>query len=153
MYTLGETFLEVPLRWARTDSVRIPWCKWQSLTSPFLLLLETWYNGTFINPGHRKGIAEIQELHWYQEMPTEEHSSTYSLNIKYITKDKETLFLLCIQKMKIAFQRPECVSRREHRREHSSFHLQEVKRSLIAKPSSWEDSAGIISSILPRTQK
>lgn len=71
----------------------------------------------------------------------------------YITKDKGTLLLLCIQKMKIEFQRPECASRREHKREHSSFHLQEVKQSFMPKPSSREATAGIISSIWLRTQK
>lgn len=71
----------------------------------------------------------------------------------YITKDKGTLFLLCIQKMKMAFQRPECAPRREHRRENSSFHLQEVKQSFMPKPSSWEATAGSVSSIWLRTQK
>lgn len=59
---------------------------------------------------------------------------------KYITKEKGTVFILCIQKMRIAFQRPECAP---STREHSSFHLQKVKHLFMLKPFICETTAGV----------
>lgn len=71
----------------------------------FLLLLETWYNITFINSGHSKGIAEIQQLCGHQEMPTEEHSSTYSLKVKYTSpKTKGHFSYYAFKRWKLNFK-------------------------------------------------
>lgn len=58
--------------------------------------------------------------------------------------------ILCIQKMRIAFQWPECAP---STREHSSSHPQKVKRSFMLKPFICEATAGVTSSIGLRTQK
>lgn len=149
MYLLDEQGQNQPGSLDVNDSL-LPSSPWLN----FLLLLETWYNNIFINPGHSKGIAEIQQLHQHQEIPTEERPSTYSLKVKYTSpKTKAHFTYYAFKRWKIAFQRPECAPRREHRRENSSFHLQEVKRPFMPKPSSWEATAGIVSSIWLRTRK